>query len=52
MTDAVRQIASSRACIQAMGEAARAFAQTQTWPAMMDEVVDLYTRLIAERIQA
>jgi hypothetical protein len=29
-----------------MGHAARAFAETQTWPAMMDEVVDLYARLI------
>jgi glycosyltransferase involved in cell wall biosynthesis len=51
MVAAVRQIAGSRARIQAMGEAARAFAETQTWPAMMDEVVDLYARLIAERIQ-
>jgi hypothetical protein len=32
-----------------MGQAARAFAETQTWPAMMDEVVELYARLIAEQ---
>jgi glycosyltransferase involved in cell wall biosynthesis len=49
LVEGVRQIASSREHITAMGQAARAFAETQTWPAMMDEVVDLYTRLIAER---
>jgi len=45
----VRQIATSRERIAAMGHAARAFAETQTWHAMMDEVVDLYERLIEER---
>ena len=47
----VRQIAASRARITEMGLAARAFAETQTWPAMMDEVIDLYVRLIEERQQ-
>lgn len=42
----VRQIATSRERIQQMGEAARAFAETQTWPAMMDEVIELYADLI------
>ena len=32
-----------------MGRAARAFAETQTWPAMMDEVIGIYARLIEER---
>ncbi len=45
----VRQIAVSRERITEMGSAARAFAETQTWPAMMDEVIDIYARLIAER---
>ncbi len=45
----VRQIAISRERIAEMGHAARAFAETQTWPAMMDEVIDRYTRLIEER---
>lgn len=49
LVEGVRQIAVSRERITAMGQAARAFAETQTWPAMMDEVVDLYIRLIAER---
>ncbi|MCB9453827.1 MAG: glycosyltransferase [Anaerolineaceae bacterium] len=33
-----------------MGQDARAFAETQTWPAMMDEVIDLYARLIAAQL--
>lgn len=46
LIEGIRQIASSRENITAMGQAARAFAETQTWPAMMDEVVDLYMRLV------
>lgn len=49
LIEGVRQIALSRERITAMGQAARAFAETQTWPAMMDEVVELYARLIAAR---
>lgn len=49
MVAGVRQIAASRERIAQMGHAARAFAETQTWPAMMDEVVDLYARLIEQR---
>ena len=45
----VRQIAASRDRITEMGRAARAFAETQTWPAMMDEVISIYARLIEER---
>jgi glycosyltransferase involved in cell wall biosynthesis len=46
LIEGIRQIASSRERIAQMGLAARAFAETQTWPAMMDEVIDLYARLI------
>ncbi len=42
----VRQIAVSRGRIAEMGRDARAFAETQTWPAMMDEVIEIYARLI------
>lgn len=48
MVDGVRQIASSRAHIEQMGRQARAFAETQSWDAMMDEVIDHYARLIDE----
>jgi glycosyltransferase involved in cell wall biosynthesis len=47
MVAGVRQIARSRAHIEEMGRAARAFAETQSWDAMMDEVIDLYAELIA-----
>ncbi|MBL8134519.1 MAG: glycosyltransferase family 1 protein [Anaerolineae bacterium] len=43
----VRAAAASRERIAAMGRAARAFAETQSWDAMMDEVIDLYADLIA-----
>lgn len=49
LVEGVRTIAASREQITQMGRAARAFAETQTWPAMMDEVVDLYARLIQQR---
>ncbi len=49
MVAGVRKIAVSREHITYMGRAARHFAETQTWPAMMDEVVDIYHRLIEER---
>jgi glycosyltransferase involved in cell wall biosynthesis len=48
MADGVRQIAASRERIKQMGCDARAFAETQTWPAMMDEVIDHYARLIED----
>jgi len=52
MIEGVRQIALSRAQIETMGQAARAFAETQSWDAMMDEVIDLYAGLIAQKQQA
>ena len=48
LIDGVRRIAVSRERIGEMGQAARAFAETQTWPAMMDEVISLYASLIEE----
>ena len=48
LVEGVRQIASNREHMAHMGHDARAFAETQSWPAMMDEVIDLYLRLIAE----
>ncbi|MEZ4669390.1 MAG: glycosyltransferase family 1 protein [Anaerolineae bacterium] len=51
LVEGVRQITTTRECIAEMGLAARAFAETQSWPAMMDEVVELYLRLINERRQ-
>ncbi len=49
LIDGVRRIAVSRERIADMGRSARAFAETQTWPAMMDEVISLYASLIEER---
>jgi glycosyltransferase involved in cell wall biosynthesis len=48
LVDGVRKIAVSRERIAQMGRDARAFAETQSWEAMMDEVIDHYHRLIAE----
>jgi glycosyltransferase involved in cell wall biosynthesis len=49
LVEGVRRIASDRDRMAQMGRDARAFAETQTWPAIMDEVVELYARLIAEK---
>lgn len=49
MIEGVRRIMSDPECRQKMGLDARTFAETQTWPAIMDEVVDLYTTLIERR---
>lgn len=49
LVEGVRQVAASRDRIAEMGRAARVFAETQTWDAMMDEVIDLYAALIAAR---
>jgi glycosyltransferase involved in cell wall biosynthesis len=48
LVEGVRRIAADRATLESMGRAARAFAETQTWPAMMDEVIDHYARLAAQ----
>ncbi|MBC7870322.1 MAG: glycosyltransferase family 1 protein [Chitinophagaceae bacterium] len=44
----VQQIIVSRERIAQMGQDARAYAETKSWPAMMDEVIEHYTRLIEE----
>lgn len=51
LVDGVRRIASSRSRLAEMGRAARAFAETQTWDAMMDEVIDVYAGLAEDRRQ-
>jgi glycosyltransferase involved in cell wall biosynthesis len=44
----VRRLGSDRARRAVMGQAARAFAETQAWPAMMDEVIGHYARLASK----
>jgi len=46
LVEGVRKIISSKANIAQMGVNARQFAETQSWPAMMDEVITHYERLI------
>jgi glycosyltransferase involved in cell wall biosynthesis len=41
----VQQLAANPHQRQQMRQAARAFAETQSWPAMMDEVIEHYARL-------
>jgi glycosyltransferase involved in cell wall biosynthesis len=45
LVEGVRRVSETRETIREMGQAARAFAETQTWPAMMDEVIGHYARL-------
>ncbi len=45
----VRKIAASRATMRRMGAQARAYAETQSWDNIMDEVIALYAALIAEK---
>jgi glycosyltransferase involved in cell wall biosynthesis len=47
LVNGVRQIVSNPKKREQMGRDARAFAETQTWDVMMDEVIDHYRRLIA-----
>jgi glycosyltransferase involved in cell wall biosynthesis len=46
MIAGVRQAVASREHLREMGVAARAFAETQSWDVIMDEVVEHYERLI------
>ncbi len=46
LVQGVRLAISNRDHLAEMGQTARTFAETQSWPAMMDEVVDLYERLL------
>jgi glycosyltransferase involved in cell wall biosynthesis len=52
LIDNVRQIVSVPGKRETMGLAARAFAETQTWDAMMDEVIICYEDMIAGRVPA
>lgn len=49
LTDIVRRALACRDQLPTMGRAARAFAETRTWPAIMDEVVALYEQLKPQR---
>lgn len=48
LIDGVRQIIVTPERIAQMGHSARAYAETKSWPSMMDEVIDVYARLMAE----
>lgn len=45
----IRNIARSPENMRSMGANARAYAETQSWDAIMDEVIEVYAALIAER---
>lgn len=47
LADGVRRLSADPARRLAMGRAARACAETQSWPAMMDEVIAHYARIAA-----
>jgi glycosyltransferase involved in cell wall biosynthesis len=49
LIDGVRAIAADPACRVEMGRRARRFAESQAWPAMMDELIACYADLIAGR---
>jgi glycosyltransferase involved in cell wall biosynthesis len=52
LIEGVRQITAEPGKPAAMGRAARAFAETQTWDAMMDEVIHCYNDMVVGRIPA
>ena len=49
LLEGVRKIASDPDTMRWMGRQARAFAEGQSWEAIMDEVIDVYAGLIAAR---
>jgi len=49
MIDGVRAVLSEKRKRQIMGRNARLFAETQSWPAMMDELIACYSDLISGR---
>ncbi len=49
LLEGVRRIASNRETMRWMGQQARAYAERQSWEAIMDEVIELYAGLIAAR---
>jgi glycosyltransferase involved in cell wall biosynthesis len=50
LVDGVRKLTADRARMAQMGLAARAFAETQSWDAMMDEVIDCYEALLRDQM--
>ena len=50
LLNGIRQIASSRENMRRMGMQARSYAETQSWDAIMDEVIDIYASLIASKL--
>jgi glycosyltransferase involved in cell wall biosynthesis len=49
LVDGVRRLIADRARMKEMGKLARAYAETQTWEHMMDEVIEHYQRIIDKR---
>ena len=49
LLEGVRKIASSQEMMRWMGGQARAYAEGQSWDTVMDEVIEVYAELIAER---
>ena len=49
LLEGVRKIASNRENMRWMGQQARAYAEGQSWETIMDEVIEVYARLIAAR---
>ena len=47
LLEGLRQIVSDRDRMRRMGQRARAFAETQSWDAIMDELVEVYAQVIA-----
>lgn len=48
LVNGVRHIVDKPEALPQMRRDARAFAETQSWPTMMEGVIDLYTRVIAQ----
>ncbi|MCY4071771.1 MAG: glycosyltransferase family 1 protein [Chloroflexi bacterium] len=49
LAEGISKIAGDRDNMRHMGAQARAYAETQTWDAIMDEVIELYASLIADK---
>lgn len=49
LTDIIRRAVACRQDLPAMGQAGRAFAETRTWPHIMEEIVELYEVLKPQR---
>ena len=49
LLEGVRKIASNKENMRWMGQQARAYAEGQSWEAIMDELIEVYAGLIAAR---